>query len=65
MKQVFKLYYDFNKTQLRIIEELSYHTTKLYNIVNYDTKPFNYKSYTLYRKMELIHSKKYIFHKIF
>ena len=22
MKQVFKLYYDFNKTQLRIIEEL-------------------------------------------
>ena len=32
MKQVFKLYYDFNKTQLKIIEELSYHTTKLYNM---------------------------------
>ena len=29
MRQVFKLYYDFNKTQLKIIEELSYHTTKL------------------------------------
>lgn len=45
MKQVFKLYYDFNKTQLRIIEELSYHTTKLYNIVNYDIRSFNYTFY--------------------
>ena len=50
MRQVFKLYYDFNKTQLRIIEELSYHTTKLYNIVNYDMKPFNYKSYKVNEK---------------
>ena len=50
MKQVFKLYYDFNKTQLRIIEELSYHTTKLYNIVNYDMRPFNYKSYKVNNK---------------
>ena len=50
MKQVFKLYYDFNKTQLRIIEELSYHTTKLYNIVNYDMRPFNYKSYKVNEK---------------
>ena len=50
MKQVFKLYYDFNKTQLRIIEELSYHTTKLYNIVNYDMKPLNYKSYKVNEK---------------
>lgn len=50
MKQVFKLYYDFNKIQLKIIEELSYHTTKLYNIVNYDMKPFNYKSYRVNEK---------------
>ncbi len=50
MKQVFKLYYDFNKTQLRIIEELSYHTTKLYNIVNYDMRPLNYKSYKVNEK---------------
>ena len=35
MRQVFKLYYDFNKIQLKIIEELSYHTTKLYNIVKF------------------------------
>ena len=45
MKQVFKLYYDFNKTQLKIIEELSYHTTKLYNIANYNMRSFNHKSY--------------------
>lgn len=50
MKQVFKLYYNFNKTQLRIIEELSYHTTKLYNIVNYDMRPLNYKSYKVNEK---------------
>ena len=50
MRQVFKLYYDFNKTQLRIIEELSYHTTKLYNIVNYDMKPLNYKPYRVNEK---------------
>ena len=45
MRQVFKLYYDFNKIQLKIIEELSYHTTKLYNIVNYDMRSFGHKSY--------------------
>ena len=45
MRQVFKLYYDFNKTQLKIIEELSYHTTKLYNIINYDMRSFGHKSY--------------------
>ena len=50
MNQVFKLYYDFNKIQLRIIEELSYHTTKLYNIVNYDMRPINYKSYKFNEK---------------
>ena len=50
MKQVFKLYYNFNKTQLKIIEELSYHTTKLYNIVNYDMRSFGYKSYKINEK---------------
>ena len=50
MKQAFKLYYNFNKTQLKIIEELSYHTTKLYNIVNYDMKPLNYKPYRVNEK---------------
>ena len=45
MRQVFKLYYDFNKIQLKIIEELSYHTTKLYNIINYDMRSFGHKSY--------------------
>ena len=45
MKQVFKLYYNFNKTQLKIIEELSYNTTKLYNIVNYDIRSFGYGFY--------------------
>ena len=45
MKQVFKLYYKFNKIQLKIIEELSYHTTKLYNIVNYDIRSFGYAFY--------------------
>ena len=50
MKQVFKLYYDFNKTQLKIIEELSYHTTKLYNIVNYDIRSFGYEFYKVNAK---------------
>ena len=45
MRQVFKLYYNFNKTQLKIIEELSYNTTKLYNIVNYDIRYFGYGFY--------------------
>ena len=45
MRQVFKLYYDFSKTQLKIIEELSYHTTKLYNIINYNMRSFGHKSY--------------------
>ena len=50
MRQVFKLYYDFNKIQLKIIEELSYHTTKLYNIVNYDMRSFGYESYKVNEK---------------
>ena len=36
MRQVFKLYYDFNKTQLKIIEELSYHVTFLNILLDQD-----------------------------
>ena len=50
MKQVFKLYYNFNKIQSKIVEELSYHTTKLYNIVNYDMRSFGYESYKVNEK---------------
>ena len=47
MKQIFKLYYDFNKKQIKIIEDLSYHTTKLYNIINYNIRNSSYKSYKI------------------
>ena len=50
MKQIFKLYYDFNKTQLKIIEDLSYHTTKLYNIINYNMRNSSYESYKINEK---------------
>ena len=50
MRQVFKLYYNFNKTQLKIIEELSYHATKLYNIINYNMRSFGYESYKVNEK---------------
>ena len=50
MKQVFKLYYNFNKTQLKIIEDLSYHTTKLYNIINYNMRNSSYESYKINEK---------------
>ena len=50
MKQVLKLYYNFNKTQLKIIEELSYHTTKLYNIINYNMRSSDYESYKVNEK---------------
>ena len=50
IKQVFKLYYNFNRTQLKIIEELSYHTTKLYNIINYNMRSFGYESYKINEK---------------
>ena len=50
MKQIFKLYYDFNKTQLKIIEDLSYHTTKLYNIINYNMRNSSYECYKINEK---------------
>ena len=45
MKLSFKYSTKLNKKQIDIIEELSYHTTKLYNIVNYNLKEKEYKSY--------------------
>ena len=36
MKLSFKFKPRIGEKQLEIIEELSYHTTKLYNIINYD-----------------------------
>lgn len=45
MKLSFKFYPKLNIQQLDIIEELSYHTTKLYNIANYDCRENEVKSY--------------------
>ena len=38
MKLSFKFKPKLTELQLNIIEELSFHTTKLYNIVNYDCR---------------------------
>jgi putative transposase len=48
VKLSFKLYMDLSSKQLAIIEELSYHTTKLYNIANYECQENGFLSY---RKM--------------
>lgn len=45
MKLSFKFKPNINNKQLEIIEELSYHTTKLYNIVNYDLRENGIKNY--------------------
>ena len=45
MKLSFKFKPNFTVEQLKIIEELSYHTTKLYNVANYDLKENGFKSY--------------------
>lgn len=45
MKLSFKFKPSFTVKQLNIIEEISYHTTKLYNIVNYDLREKGFKSY--------------------
>ncbi|HCL4480101.1 TPA: transposase [Clostridium botulinum] len=45
MKLAFKFKSNLNDLQLSIIEELSYHTTKLYNIANYDCLENGIKSY--------------------
>ena len=45
MKLSFKFKPKLNDEQLKIIEELSFHTTKLYNVVNYDLRENGFKTY--------------------
>jgi len=45
VKLSFKFKLKLTELQLNIIEELSFHTTKLYNIVNYDCRENGFKSY--------------------
>jgi IS605 OrfB family transposase len=45
VKLSFKFKPKLTELQLNIIEELSFHTTKLYNIVNYDCRENGFKSY--------------------
>lgn len=45
MKLSFKFKPKLTELQLNIIEELSFHTTKLYNIVNYDCRENGFKPY--------------------
>ena len=45
MKLSFKFKPQINSKQIEIIEELSYHTTKLYNIINYDLRENGFKNY--------------------
>lgn len=45
MNLSFKFKPSFTVEQLSIIEELSYHTTKLYNIINYDLREKGFKTY--------------------
>ena len=45
MKLSFKFRPRFNQKQLKITEELSWHTTKLYNVVNYECRENGFRSY--------------------
>ncbi|MBO0541875.1 transposase [Clostridium botulinum] len=45
MKLSFKFRPNIDPKQLEIIEELSYHTTKLYNIISYDLRENGFKNY--------------------
>ena len=51
MKLSFKFKPNMSDKQLEIIEELSYHTTKLYNIINYDLRENGMKTYYDIEKM--------------
>jgi len=66
VKLSFKFYPQLNNSQLTIIEELSFHTTKLYNIANYECREHGFKSYYDLEKMfktnwhnEYLHSHTY------
>lgn len=50
MKLSFKFKPNISHKQLKIIEELSYHTTKLYNIINYDLREKGVKNLLWYWK---------------
>lgn len=45
MKLSFKFFPKLTSLQLNIVEELCFHTTKLYNIANYECIANGYKSY--------------------
>ena len=45
MKLAFKFKPNLSELQLNIINELSFHTTKLYNIINYDCLTDGAQSY--------------------
>lgn len=45
LKLAFKFKSQLNDFQLNVVEELSYHTTKLYNIANHDNLENGFKSY--------------------
>lgn len=45
MKLSFKFKPKLNQLQLKIIKELSFHTTKLYNIINYDLRENEFINY--------------------
>ena len=54
MKLSFKFKPQINSKQIEIIEELSYHTTKLYNIINYELRENGFKNYYEIEEMRLI-----------
>lgn len=66
MKLSFKYVPKLDRNQKEIIEELCYHTTKIYNIVNYDMQKNGYrkfeKNYYIYKEnyhTEFLHSHTY------
>jgi len=66
MKLSLKVYISFSNKQLKIIETLSYHTNKLYNIANYQNREGSYKNYYNMEKLlksnwhsEYLHSHTY------
>src|SRR5699024_6739542 len=66
MRLSFKFYPRLNCKQLVIMEELSFHTTRLYNIANYELRENSYKPYVETEKLfksnwhtEYLHSHNY------
>ena len=66
IKLSLKFYPQLDDLQLTIVEELSFHTTKLYNIANYECREHGFKFYHELEKMfksnwhnEFLHSHTY------